>query len=436
MPLGRKMLLLAALSGLAWGQTGLTTIQDTLFKADGTRFNGTLTIQWVTFDANNIGTIVQQSKSVAVVNGNLQVQLAPNSTAPSPANVYTVRYQSDGRDQFTETWTVPVNPVPLKVALVRIGTQAISGTGGGTGQTGGQAPIPESSVIGLQADLAQRPLKGVGFGTNAVAVVNDSGQIETAAGTVGNCVFVDGTSGPCTQPTFADAETPGGNVDGTNNTLTLANTPLGASLMLFRNGLYMTPGLDYTLAGSSVVFATGAIPQPGDTLTASYRVDTSSQGFIVSQTAPGGTIHTLPAEVICSAVGTSTSSTAFTSLGRCDLPPAALFNGDRIEVRFSFAHSGTASGFNLHLNWGNTTILTRSGAAQDAAVVGHFDAALTAAGAELSLESWGTLLPFLPAITNAPLQQGLSVDFQAELVQAGSDTVTLTNFTVLRYPGN
>src|SRR5580698_7891044 len=80
MALGRKMLLLAAFCGLAWGQTGLTTIQDTLFQADGTLFNGTLTIQWSTFDATNIGTIVQQSTSVAVVNGNLLVRLAPDNT--------------------------------------------------------------------------------------------------------------------------------------------------------------------------------------------------------------------------------------------------------------------------------------------------------------------------------------------------------------------
>jgi hypothetical protein len=29
----------------------LTTIQDVLYKADGTRFNGTLTISWSSFDA-------------------------------------------------------------------------------------------------------------------------------------------------------------------------------------------------------------------------------------------------------------------------------------------------------------------------------------------------------------------------------------------------
>src|SRR6266700_3101247 len=86
----------AALCGLAFAQSGLTTIQDTLFKADGTRFSGTLTIEWSTFDSTGIGTIVKQSKSVPVVNGNLQVQLVPNAAAAAPGNVYTVHYQSDG----------------------------------------------------------------------------------------------------------------------------------------------------------------------------------------------------------------------------------------------------------------------------------------------------------------------------------------------------
>ncbi len=124
-------------------------------------------------------------------------------------------------------------------------------------------------------------MKGAGFGTNAVAVVDDNGLIETAVGDPGSCVFVDGTTGPCGQTTYADAETPGGAMDGVNTTFTLANTPLGSSLMLFLNGLYMTANLDYTLTGSSIQFVPGAIPQPGDTLIASYRVDTSAAGDIV-----------------------------------------------------------------------------------------------------------------------------------------------------------
>src|SRR5579863_4886343 len=158
MTLGKNMLLLAAFCGLAWGQTGLTTIQDKLFEADGTLYNGTLTIQWSTFDTTNIGTIVQQSTTVTVVNGNLLVQLVPDAAAAAPANVYTVHYQSDGYQQYWDTWTVPVSAVPLTVAQVRTGTQTTSGGGTG-GSSGNQTQILESGVTGLVADLAQRPIK-------------------------------------------------------------------------------------------------------------------------------------------------------------------------------------------------------------------------------------------------------------------------------------
>src|ERR1700688_5165479 len=221
-PLAGTIMAAAALCGLALAQTGLTTIQDTLFKADGTRFTGTLKIQWVTFDSTGIGTIVQQSKSVPVVKGNLQVQLAPNANAAAPADIYNVHYQSDGSQQFTETWTVPASAQALTVAAVRIVTLT-----GSTGSASNSTPIVESAVVGLVTDLGQRPTKGPGFGLGSVAVINQSGQIETAVGDVGDCVFVDGTAGPCgsLSSSFFDAEIPGGLVDGTNTTFTLANPP-------------------------------------------------------------------------------------------------------------------------------------------------------------------------------------------------------------------
>lgn len=436
MALGTKTLMLAAFCGLAWGQTGLTTIQDTLFKADGTLFNGSLTIQWSTFDANNIGTIVQQSETVSVVNGNLFLQLVPNATATPPANVYTVQYQSDGREQFAETWTVPASSTPLKVAEVRIGSQAVIPTGDTGGTSGSTGPIPESSVIGLQADLAQRPMKGVGFGTNAVAVVDDNGLIETSVGDPGDCVFVDGTTGPCPQITYSDAEVPGGTLDGMNNTFTLANTPLGASLALFRNGIYLTANIDYTLNGQTIQFLAGAVPKPGDILIANYRVDTSAGGNITSLTTPGLSIHTAAAQVICSQAGATTGQTASATLGGCDIPAAGLMPGDRIEIRFTFAHSGANSGFNMQIKWGNSTLLSRTGSTQDAAVAGRADAAITTAAVQISTESWGTVLPFLPGIVNSPPQSGLEISFLGSLAKSTSDTLTLTNYTVLRYPGN
>jgi hypothetical protein len=424
--------------GMAFAQSGLTTIQDTLFKADGTRFNGTLSIQWSTFDASNIGTIVQQSRSVTVSNGNLQVQLVPNATTAAPANVYTVHYQSDGNQQFTETWSVPSSASALTVAAVRVGMVTAS-SGNSSGSAGNQTPIVESSVVGLVSDLAQRPIKGPGFATGTVAVINQNGQIEAAVGDVGECIYVDGTAGPCggTTSQYFDAETPGGLVDGANRIFTLLNPPSGSSLMLFRNGLYMSANFDYTLAGSTLTFPNGDAPQPGDTLIASYRIDPSSSAGSIGALSSGSSgTRTVMAQVLCSANGRSTNQAAWVSLGSCDVAAVALKPGDRIEIRFSFTHTGATSGYDTEIDWGNTPILARHAAPQDAAYVGQAEAAVGAAGVQITVQSWGTILPFLPGVVSAPLQSGVKVDFRGRMSGPNVDTVGLTSFTVLRYPAN
>src|SRR5689334_1266963 len=90
----------------AYAGPPLTTIQGVLDKADGTRFNGALTIRWTSFQAADNSAIVTQSTTVKVLDGNLRVQLVPNTTA-TPAASYNVTYNSDGRVQFQERWAVP-----------------------------------------------------------------------------------------------------------------------------------------------------------------------------------------------------------------------------------------------------------------------------------------------------------------------------------------
>lgn len=439
-PLRGTLLAATVFCGMAFAQPGLTTIQDTLFRADGTHFSGTLTIQWSTFDAANVGTVVQQSKSVTVSNGNLYVQLVPNAAAPAPANVYTVHYQSDGYQQFTETWTVPASSRALTVADVRTSVVTTSGASSGSSGTApaNSTPITESSVVGLVSDLSQRPIKGPGFGTGSVAVINENGQIEAAVGDIGDCVYIDGTAGPCGGATsqFFDAETPGGIVDGNNNTFTLVNPPSGSSLSLYRNGLYMSANFDYTLSGNTITFAAGAIPQPGDTLIGSYRIDPSSGNVISLVTGSSSTPRTVLAQVLCSSNGILTAAAAWVSLGSCEVPPSALKLGDRIEIRFSFTHTGATSGYNVQINWGSTTMLARTGSPQDAAFVGQADAAISVTGAQLTVQSWGTVLSFLPSVISSPAQSGVKVDFRGEMTTAGADTLALTSFTVLRYPAN
>jgi hypothetical protein len=157
--LGPAILLVSVLCGIISAQSGLTTIQDTLFDADGSRYNGSLIIQWSTFDSTNPGTIIRQSKTVQVVNGNLLVQLAANNTATPPANIYSVLYQSDGDQQYSETWTVPASATPLKVLQVRIGSGGSGGSAGGL--TGGHRTchrvLGDQSRVRPQRAAHQRP---------------------------------------------------------------------------------------------------------------------------------------------------------------------------------------------------------------------------------------------------------------------------------------
>src|SRR5271163_4691838 len=82
-------------SAVALGQPALTTISDTLFKADGTRFNGLAQITWLSFDSATGFNIAQQATTIQIIDGNLFVQLAPTTTA-TPLAEYSVLYESDG----------------------------------------------------------------------------------------------------------------------------------------------------------------------------------------------------------------------------------------------------------------------------------------------------------------------------------------------------
>src|SRR5436305_6723524 len=114
----------------------LTTIQDVLYKADGTRFNGALIVSWNSFQAVDSSAIVTQSTTVKVVDGNLRVQLVPSTTA-TPAGAYSVTYNSDGRIQFQERWAVPSSAQPVRLRDVRTASAITTGGGGSGSDTTG-----------------------------------------------------------------------------------------------------------------------------------------------------------------------------------------------------------------------------------------------------------------------------------------------------------
>ena len=269
----RSGALCALFSTMAWSQPTLTTISDVLFKADGTRFNGLANFTWISFESGNGSNIAQQMKTVRIIDGNLFVQLTPTTDAV-PAAQYLVKYSSDGKIRFEETWAVPHSTTTLRVRDVRTTQPVFPITGGGAG---GVTAIQESDVTGLVQDLVARAVKGPGYTNSRTAVINDTGGLDGAAGNPSDCVRVDGTAGPCGSGgggsvAFIDEEVPSGAVDGANTAFSISSAPSPvSSLHLFRNGLLQKVGFDYTISGTSVSFVSAATPQPGDTVLASYR---------------------------------------------------------------------------------------------------------------------------------------------------------------------
>jgi hypothetical protein len=361
----------------AWATPPLTTIQDMLYKANGQRFNGIAVVEWGSFEASDLSSIAANSLTLRIVDGVLRVQLVP-TTNSRPTSYYTVRYNSDGKTQFTETWTVSSSVTPLRLRDVRTVAPGIE-IGADT------APIQIGDVTGLADALEARPVRGPNYSPSRTAVIGPTGLLEGVDGDPGDCVKADGATAPCdSAPGFVDNETPGGAVNGVNPEFTLAAAPVpGSSLLLYRNGLLQKSGTDYTLAEGAITFASVATPQIGDILLASYRLPSPGLAPLAalryrSSAGPGAAPA---AQVLCDGNGNATRATSATSLAQCAIPSGTLQAGDRIEIRFDLAYSGATTGS-----------------------------------------------------TSATGAAGLRVDFLGRTAAATSETLALKHFLVLRYP--
>jgi hypothetical protein len=423
----RKLaLLLAGAMVTASGQPALTAIQDVLYRADGTRFTGTMFVAYSSFlagDTSNIGTA---NLTLPIVNGALRVQLVPTTNASGGAQ-YTVTYNSQGINQFTEVWAVPPSTIPLRVRDVRVSSGTV------VGPPPVIAPVQISDVVGLPNELAVRPMKGVGFGVGRTAVINQAGQLDAASGNLGDCVRVDGSAGPCgggggtSGLSFADGEIPAGVVNGANATFMVVSAPSPAgSLELYRNGLLMRQATDYQISGNTITFFLASIPQTGDLLLANYR-SANPNDPLSSLASP---------QVVCSSTGSGTTGTALVELGSCTVPAGLLGAGDRIEIHFQYGHSGTATSFTSTVQVGSTTVASRTGGASEGSLGGRTSLGTYGGGQAWDTQTWGTTLTLAANAGTASedTSQALRLSFKGQMGSTTSDSVFLRNFTVIRYP--
>lgn len=433
-----------------WATPPLTTVQDTLYKADGSRFNGALFIEWATFRASDGTTISNQTIRVPVVDGAFRTQLVPTTSAQTPNAYYTVRYiGTDGLDGL-EKWYVPPSSTAVTLNVVR--NPLAVGTGGSSDSGAGNVTVAITDVTGLSTELSSRPQKGVGFASSRTAVINVNGQIDAALGSPSDCVHVDGTSAPCptssgtttssssTPPGFVDSEVPAGTINGVNAAFTLASAPApAASLALYRNGVLQSATLDYTLAGTTITFGSASVPQAGDSLIASYRLtaaaDSSSGGGSSSMSTASSPASTAGPQVLCSSAGTLTGNTAFTRLGSCSIASALLNPGDRLEIRYDFLHSGTATGAEVQAQFGGSLLPSRVIGAVESRLAGRLEISFSNNGVYFNGESWGSATPIAAQAGVLTFAGGnVVLELDGRLGSTTGDQLQLGQFTVVRYP--
>lgn len=183
-------------------------------------------------------------------------QLQPAQTPPPTAAILV--YLPGTKFGFA---LATLDPTTVTIDLTNPLAPIIKGTPGPAGPTGPAGPIGATGPAGATGTAGPAGLQGA---TGPIGATGPTG----ATGATGP----QGPPGTGTSINFADAETPGGTVDGQNTTFTLANSPSPASsLQFYRNGLLQKAGFDYNLAGKTVTFVAVATPQGGDTLLADYR---------------------------------------------------------------------------------------------------------------------------------------------------------------------
>ena len=97
----------------------LTTISDTVYRADGTPASGMVLISWPSFQTAQGNAVAAGNQSVTIGTGGvLSAQLVPNVGASPAGTYYVAVFQLDDGTVRTEYWSVPTNS-PVTLAQVR-----------------------------------------------------------------------------------------------------------------------------------------------------------------------------------------------------------------------------------------------------------------------------------------------------------------------------
>jgi hypothetical protein len=124
MLVGLALALLGCSESAVWAQAlATTTVQDTVYSANGTPASGSVVVSWNAFTTAS-GMAVQAGSTAVTIGtgGALSVPLAPNAGATPMGSYYTAVYHLNDGTTSKEFWVVPVTVAgggPVKVASIR-----------------------------------------------------------------------------------------------------------------------------------------------------------------------------------------------------------------------------------------------------------------------------------------------------------------------------
>jgi len=107
----------------AAAQVPTTTVQDTVYYANGTPAQGTIVVSWNAFTTANGSAIAAGNTTITLgIGGSLTVALAPNLGSVPTGNFYTAIYHLNDGETSREYWVVPTivpGGGPAKLAGIR-----------------------------------------------------------------------------------------------------------------------------------------------------------------------------------------------------------------------------------------------------------------------------------------------------------------------------
>jgi hypothetical protein len=192
----------------------LTTISDTVYRADGTAASGTVLISWPAF---------QTAEGDAVAAGNLAVtigplgaftaQLVPNVGASPAGTYYVVIFQLDDGTVRTEYWAVPAtSPTTIAGVLTTPGTglgnlavteQYVNAAVANRAIDATVVHLAGAETITGTKQFAVAPLLPAPAGANEAA---NKGYVDAAVATVGSGAYVAIAGGTMTGPLTLPAD--------------------------------------------------------------------------------------------------------------------------------------------------------------------------------------------------------------------------------------